>query len=715
VTRRSGLSRIGRSRIGLSRSGVSRSAVTSIGRSRFGLIGVVVLVLAVVYVVAWGTRTGATQASPVPGSQTAAVTNVTRICPPPGPGSGQAHVALVSVPPRQAKATTSGTSGVATLRAIPNTSTAENASTKNTSVTTPNVPVVLPAPQAAQFDGTEIDATGQLAEGFEAEQATANGTGIVTCAHPGSNMWFVGTGQGAGASVIWLYLMNSGASAASVDVTILTDAGVQSGNDSVITVAPHQYTTVNIAQLAKGSTTLAVRVQTMSGQVAADVWEDGGSGGAWLPLAASPATRLVIPGMTAASGTAKLFVAVPGATDAQLKVTALTAQGKFLPFGTAAVDAPSGAASTFALSSLGASGSSLVLTSNVPVTADVLIPGNGIGGFATAASPVTDQGVVAGNPAGGGATVGLVLSAPGAGARVAITTISPERTSAPAQPRILTVTQGHTLTVPVSPPKGGGSFAIVVTPEPGSGPLYAARVVTSGGSGLSGQLQSDIPVTSALTQIQLPPATDSYQAILPLRPRHLRLSVPKCAIGHAVSVMAMGLSVEAGVAVAGVDRFRVDAEDEGELLDDHVENQVAELVVVLGPGKQGPTVHDDAGGGGRPYRVARVGGAGHHPRERERVAVVGQFIGVGYFLDRELHSRQLVAPARLEAGHGVEHHVVELLGPGAVQRHARGHQAAAQATSAAVPPPDAPDRTGAGVQARIGTVSGTVLTAAHSY
>jgi hypothetical protein len=54
-----------------------------------------------------------------------------------------------------------------------------------------------------------------------------------------------------------------------------------------------------------------------------------------------------------------------------------------------------------------------------------------------------------------------------------------------------------------------------VTPQSGSGPLYAARVVVSGGNGLLGQLQSVLPVQSAPTTVQLPPATSSYSAVMP--------------------------------------------------------------------------------------------------------------------------------------------------------------------------------------------------------
>ncbi|HWG02564.1 MAG TPA: DUF5719 family protein [Trebonia sp.] len=490
---------------------------------RYALFGAVVLVLAVVYAIAWGSKPGGSQpAAAGPGAaQAVTVTSVTRSCPPPAPGTGQASIAVASVPSSVKSAAGRPASGNAALSAVPSgtgKTTTAGGKTASTTVTTPGALTTAPAPDAARLGGTQIDATGRLAAGFEAEQSAANGTGTVTCTHPGADMWFVGTGQEAGAPNIWLYLSNTGVMPASVDVTLLTDAGVQNGLANGITVPPHQYVSVNLAQYVKGSSALAVRVQTSSGQVAANVWESGSGGGAWLPLAASAGTRLVIPGLTAAGSAAKLFVAVPGPTDAQLRITALTAQGKFQPFGRVALDAPSAAASSFPMSSFGASAAALIITSSVPVTAGVLVPGHGIGGFTAAAAPVSEHGLVAGNPAGGGLTTGLVLSAPAAAVRVSVTVLpsaNAKRALATPPPRVLTVEAGHTLADVVRPPKGDNApFAIAVTPQPGSGPLYAARVVTSGGS-VSGSLQSVLPVPSALTTIALPPASDTYAAVRP--------------------------------------------------------------------------------------------------------------------------------------------------------------------------------------------------------
>jgi hypothetical protein len=537
---------------------------------RAGLIGLVLVVLAVAYVAAWRTTAATAPHASKPVASRSAVTSITRSCPPPGPNTGTAHIAMIAMPSQTQSGKPGQTpTGAVALKAVPaapvtaapvlgkkrpgptTTATAGNQPSATASasasatatgkqsapaskptatgtqpaqpvtVSAPGAPATVAAPQAARFGGTSVAATGLMAEGFEAEQANASGMGTVSCGHPSSDMWYVGTGAAAGAPDIRLYLMNTGDLAASVNVTILTDAGLQTGLSSAITVAPNQVVTEDMAPFIHGSEALALHVQTASGQIAASVWEAGTSGGTWLPQAAAPSTVLVIPGLTVASSAARLFITVPGANDARVKVVAFTAQGKFPQFGSAPIDAPAGATSSFPLTSLGASAAGLELISNVPITASVLVPGAGIGSFTTAIAPVTEQGVIAGNPADRGLTVGLVLTAPATAAQANITVIpsgdSGLATSAGGNAPILTtVPAGHTVAVTVPRPQGSRQpFAIVITPLAGSGPLYAARVVTSGTGGLSAPMLSLLPVPSALTVISLPTARNSYTAVLP--------------------------------------------------------------------------------------------------------------------------------------------------------------------------------------------------------
>jgi hypothetical protein len=521
---------------------------------RLALLGGVLLAVAAVALFALSTKPAASRAT-VAAGQAAVVTSVTRSCPPSAPGEGAAPVAMIAVPSQSASSSSTGTAktaggvqaGSATLSSVPaapvtpaatkpakgkqtagstptpgsTTSTGKDGSTAKTAaaapvtVDVPGAPTTVTAPGGADGGGTSVSATGKMAEGFEAEQADSAGMGLVSCSHPSSDMWFVGSGE----PDVWLYLTNSATAGASVDVTILTDTGQQSGLANAITVAPNQVIAENVSPYVHGAQAIALHVQTSSGQVAASVWEGAGTGdGAWLPQAAAPSTTVVIPGLTVARSSARLFVTVPGATDAKLKVVAYTPAGAYTQFDSASVPVQASAAATtpVTLSSLGASAAGLELTSNVPIVASVLVPGAGIGSFTTAAAPVTDQGVVAGNPATRGLTIGLLLTAPGTAATASVSVVASDGTvTSPAALQDVTISAGRTLAVAVPRPSGRQAFAIVLTPRSGSGPLYAARVVTSGTGGLSAELTSLLPVQSALTEITLPPVQNSYTAVLP--------------------------------------------------------------------------------------------------------------------------------------------------------------------------------------------------------
>jgi hypothetical protein len=446
--------------------------------------------------------------------QQVAVTSAARACPPvQGGGSGQ--VAFIAGSP----ATSSSRPGEGQAELAPLPLAGAQLRTLNPiSQTQPGLLSMLTTPPAQStskkattvLQGWSVTATGAMAQTMEAEETTGTGLASVRCGEPGSDLWFVGPGQQGGAAQIQLDLMNVDSLPASVDVSIITDAGqVQADGDTGITVPPHQTVTEALSSLAGNASVVAIEVRTSIGRVAADVSESSSHGGtaSWLPSTAPPSTQVVIPGVPPSGGTAGLYIVVPGSANARINVVSITPQGQHQPFGTQAVDLPGDSASYVPLTALGGT-AALELTANVPVAAAVLVPGSGLGAFATATAPISEQAVVAGNTTG--ATV--VMSAPAAQARVRLTeiTATPGTTSS----QIVTVQSGHTLTVPATPPKGakhGPAFAIVITPLAGSGPLYAARVATQG----QNTVVSIVPAISALTTIILPPARDSYDAISP--------------------------------------------------------------------------------------------------------------------------------------------------------------------------------------------------------
>ena len=343
-----------------------------------------------------------------------AVTSAARACPP-AQGSGSSPVALIG------GAAGASAAGQVALTALPPAGVPLGATAGPVRAQSPGALSLLTLPAGSSTakkgtsvaEGWSVSASGPMARAMEAELAQASGLGSVRCGEPGSDIWFVGPGQQNGAAQIQLDLMNIDSLAASVDVTVITDAGqAQADNDAGITVPPHQTVAESLSSTGSGSSVVAIEVHTSIGRVAADVSE-GSSHGAvsWLPSAAAPSTELVIPGVPPSGSAAGLFLAVPGTSSAKVNVLAITPQGHYRPFGSQTVDLPGESASYVALTP-GGSAAALEITSNVPVVAGVLVPGSGVGAFTAATVPISEQAVVAGNMTGSGLAASVVLSAP---------------------------------------------------------------------------------------------------------------------------------------------------------------------------------------------------------------------------------------------------------------------------------------------------------------
>jgi Family of unknown function (DUF5719) len=475
--------------------------------------------------------TPASQAVAAPGQ--AEVTSATRACPP-VPGGGSGTVAFIAGPPSLSSAPASGAgqaggSGQAELTPLP-LAGAELRVARPISQDVPGVLQMLnipAAPGAGQKDtqvlqGWSLTANGAMARAMEAEVTQSPGLATIRCGEPGSDIWFVGPGQQGDVHHIQLDLMNVDTLAASVDVDVMTDAGrVEAGDAAGLTVPSHQTVTESLSSPAGGSSVVAVEVRTTIGRVVADVSEasSGGGSASWLPTAAAPSTHLVIPGVAPSGSPAGLYIVVPGSVDARVTVLALTSQGPYRPFGMQTQDLPANSASYVPLTPLGGTAAALELESNVPLTAAVLVPGGGLGALTAATAPISEQAIVAGNTGGSGLDVTIVVSAPASGARVRLTEMAkaPSRSADRAGvtvSQVVSIRAGHTLTARVSAPPGAGAgaaFAVVITPLPGSGPVYAARVETQG----QNTVVSIIPAVSALNTISLPPVRDSYDAISP--------------------------------------------------------------------------------------------------------------------------------------------------------------------------------------------------------
>jgi uncharacterized protein DUF5719 len=349
------------------------------------------------------------------------------------------------------------------------------------------------------------------------EQTGPGGLVTAQCPEPGTDFWFAGPGADI-ASQIQLYLMNTDGDPADVEVDALTDSGPLVGSsDTGIVVPPHGLVTQSLGKLLHNSRVIGLHVSTSVGRVVAAVRETKSSTeqGGWLTPLQPPARHLVIPGLPKSAGARELFIVVPGSNSAQLKITAVTAKGSYQPTGGNGIDLAGDSVVTVKLPSLSEVAAAIKITASVPVAAAVEVPGGAAGApgaFSGAAAPVREQGIAAANPAGPGGSADLVISAPAAAASVRIATATSK--VAFDKGRVVHVAAGHTVVSRVKPPVGGkkDTFAVVVTPLPGSGPVYIGRFIAAGGV-----IRSILPVTSALTWVPLAPARDSLDAVRPAR------------------------------------------------------------------------------------------------------------------------------------------------------------------------------------------------------
>jgi hypothetical protein len=526
--------------------------VRNLRGSRVLFAAVVVIVLGGLYALAGLRHPISLSAGSAPTApRSVPVTSVTRVCPAPGAQfSRGGGIAVMASPAGQSTGSQStGSSGVAVVTRLagPGRSTAGPAVLSITKPGTPRVATVSldrtarvqTAPKGksgttksstntksspttvvttAIRGGVVVQARGALAQGLDVEQTAGTNLPTAACSSPGTDFWFAGPGQRT-AGRIQVYLMNASGQAADASVDIFTDAGpLQDATDNGITVPPHGMIVQSLAPVLRNSRSLALQVRTSVGQVAAAVQESTGAGeGSWLPAAQAPSTHLVIPGLPNAAGSRQLYLSVPGVKDATVRVSAVTSRGTYEPTGAGGIDIPGGSAAEVSLPSLAGIPAALTLTASAPVIATTMIPGgtNGSQGSFTAAAPaIEEQGVIADNVTGPGRASALILSAPHATARVSVAQISSAGSARRTQ--TVQVRSGKSVVVALKALPGtprGTPFAVVISPLAGSGPVYAGRVISAGGTG--GALQALLPVASSLVTVPLPPVRNEAISAAP--------------------------------------------------------------------------------------------------------------------------------------------------------------------------------------------------------
>lgn len=235
------------------------------------------------------------------------------------------------------------------------------------------------------------------------------------------------------------------------------------------------------------TTNASLHVVAREGRVGAAVQaSDGKLGSDWLPPAADPAPAVVLPGIPKDATSVRLVALAPGESDADLKVQLATPTGLITPAGLESLHLKSGMTTAVDLKDLtkGEAGS-LVLTpsdsdSKAPVTAALRVTrGKGAKqemAFIPATRPVEKRATAADNR-DHGSTLSLVAPEKGKDAKVKVTASAGSGGGTPVS-KTYTVKGGRSLDVEPPRPQGlKGTYALTVEPEPGSGPVYAARML----------------------------------------------------------------------------------------------------------------------------------------------------------------------------------------------------------------------------------------------
>ncbi|MEO3822160.1 DUF5719 family protein [Actinomadura sp. B10D3] len=376
-------------------------------------------------------------------------------------------------------------------------------------------------------DSFTLRATGAIAGGLEAEQTTHWGGGPdrglagARCAAPGTDLWFMGPGP-VSADELDLYLTNVDSQPASVDLSALSGEGPLDTTEGRGTpVEPYTTKIVRIGESAEGlgdivktAADLALRVRTSSGRVAASLRARAGKGKGieWVPQSPAPATSLLVPGVPEGSGKRRLLVAVPGEADARITVRVITSEGSFAPQGQDILDAPGRSVTAVALdAALSGRTASVRLTADRPILAGFAAERGADIAYGTATPPLrsTGPGIVADNRF----DASVVLTAPAGAATVRVATMNAQGGGAPQEVK---VPAGRTVEAKLEAPGGAGgdtAFGAVITPQPGSGPVYASRTLAKGKG--DGYLFTVLPIVPAATTLRLPGTADSQGALIP--------------------------------------------------------------------------------------------------------------------------------------------------------------------------------------------------------
>ncbi|MFI2030077.1 DUF5719 family protein [Streptomyces buecherae] len=333
-------------------------------------------------------------------------------------------------------------------------------------------------------------ADGALAPGWTVQQTTAvtagDGRGLLgaSCVAPGTDFWFPGVST-AGDRQDYVHLTNPDSTQAVVDLELYGENGrLEAPSGESINIPPHSTKPVLLSTLvSKPTINVTLHAAVRSGRIGASVQAvDANIGSDWLPAAAPPGTRAVLPGIPKDATSVRLVAYATGSGDADLKIQLSGPSGSLTPAGHEKVSVKSRMTSAIDLGDLtkGEPGS-LVLTpqgsGTAPFVAALRVT-RGKGGqqetaFIPASTPIESRGTVADNRSKGST---LSLTAPDEAATVRVTSSAGSEGGGPAS-REVTVKAGTTLALDPPRPDGAkGSYAVTVERLDG-GPVYASRLL----------------------------------------------------------------------------------------------------------------------------------------------------------------------------------------------------------------------------------------------
>ncbi|HEX2499000.1 MAG TPA: DUF5719 family protein [Actinomycetes bacterium] len=340
-------------------------------------------------------------------------------------------------------------------------------------------------------------ANGAVAPGFIASRITRTSGDATTrslsgtpCPQAATEFWFAGTGSNGKSRTSWLYLINPENAGARVDVELYGDDGPVEGRQlDAILLQPGESWGRPLQVVAGQHDRLVVHVVARVGRVAAalhDNAHDGSQprGADWIPGVAAASSRLIVPAVPGGRGQRTLYLFVPGDDGALARLKLVGKSGTFSP----APDENDRALDTIALEGNKLKQISLtkvargepfgvLIEADRPLIAALRVDTGDTPpdiAYLAATPPLGGPSVVSDARNADGATSKLVLTAPNEPAKVTVVALVEDEE--PREVRDVEIKAGVSREISLGQIKG--AFAIMITPLPGSGPVYASRVLS---------------------------------------------------------------------------------------------------------------------------------------------------------------------------------------------------------------------------------------------